>query len=66
MGLASLAGQGEISGVKFTRAERMQGAANQRSGLKVMQHIVRNEGIFGLYRGFGASLFTFVPSSAVW
>ncbi|KAK9836519.1 hypothetical protein WJX74_002116 [Apatococcus lobatus] len=42
------------------------GSANQRSGFKVMQHILRNEGILGLYRGFGASLFTFVPSSAVW
>ncbi len=42
------------------------GLANQRSGLKVMQHILRNEGALGLYRGFGASLLTFVPSSAVW
>ena len=58
--------------VAISRVAQMQGAAkgpglaNQRSGLRVMQHIVRNEGIFGLYRGFGASLFTFVPSSAVW
>ncbi|KAK9864247.1 hypothetical protein WJX84_002434 [Apatococcus fuscideae] len=39
---------------------------NQRSGFKVISHILKTDGIFGLYRGFGASLFTFVPSSAVW
>ena len=28
--------------------------------------IIRAEGVLGLYRGFGASVATFVPSSAVW
>ena len=37
-----------------------------RSGLAMARSIVRAEGVLGLYRGFGASVATFVPSSAVW
>ena len=29
-------------------------------------HVCRTEGLVGLYRGFGASVATFVPSSAIW
>lgn len=36
------------------------------SGLAMARHIVRAEGVLGLYRGFGASIVTFVPSSALW
>ena len=36
------------------------------SGLAMARHIVRSEGVLGLYRGFGASIVTFVPSSALW
>lgn len=36
------------------------------SGLAMARHIVRSEGVMGLYRGFGASIVTFVPSSALW
>ena len=36
------------------------------SGLAMARHIVHAEGVLGLYRGFGASIVTFVPSSALW
>lgn len=35
-------------------------------GLAVARAVIREEGLLGLYRGFGASLMTFVPSSAIW
>lgn len=31
-----------------------------------MKQIVKEEGVLGFYRGFGASVATFVPSSAIW
>jgi solute carrier family 25 protein 44 len=37
-----------------------------RHGLAMARHIVRTEGVGGLYRGFWASVATFVPNSAVW
>jgi solute carrier family 25 protein 44 len=37
-----------------------------RSGLAMARSIIAAEGVRGLYRGFGASVLTFVPSSAVW
>lgn len=40
--------------------------AASMSGLQMARHIVRCEGVLGLYRGFGASIVTFVPSSALW
>lgn len=40
--------------------------AGRQSGLQLALHILRNEGFKGLYRGFGASVATFVPSSAIW
>lgn len=36
------------------------------NGFNLAQRIIREEGIRGLYRGFGASVATFVPSSAIW
>lgn len=36
------------------------------NGLKLVQHILQTDGIRGLYRGFGASVATFVPTSAIW
>lgn len=29
-------------------------------------HIIRHEGVLGLYRGFFVSLATYTPSSAIW
>lgn len=37
-----------------------------RSGVAMARSILASEGPRGLYRGFGASIATFVPSSAVW
>eukprot|EP00798_Chlamydomonas_sp_ICE-L_P011466 gene11466-34180_t len=37
-----------------------------RSGLAIARLVIKEEGIRGLYRGFGASVATFVPSSALW
>ncbi|KXZ44329.1 hypothetical protein GPECTOR_69g422 [Gonium pectorale] len=34
--------------------------------MQMIRLIVKEEGVGGLYRGFGASVATFVPSSAVW
>ena len=36
------------------------------SASQIIRSILREEGIIGFYRGFGASMATFVPSSAVW
>lgn len=38
----------------------------RQNGLALARQIVQQEGIRGLYRGFGASVATFVPSSAIW
>jgi solute carrier family 25 protein 44 len=39
---------------------------NNINGFNLAQRIIREEGVRGLYRGFGASVATFVPSSAIW
>ncbi|KAL4431627.1 hypothetical protein ABPG77_001469 [Micractinium sp. CCAP 211/92] len=41
-------------------------ARRHTSGFALARHIVRTEGVRGLYRGFGASLAMFVPNSAIW
>lgn len=35
-------------------------------GLDVARKILKSEGVRGLYRGFGLSVITYAPSSAVW
>eukprot|EP00884_Botryococcus_braunii_P021323 jgi/Botrbrau1/7875/Bobra.9_2s0051.1 len=42
------------------------GAPLPRSALGIANHIVRTEGIRGLYRGIGISMATFVPGSGIW
>ncbi|XP_060958000.1 uncharacterized protein LOC115700726 isoform X1 [Cannabis sativa] len=42
------------------------GQANYNGGLDVARKIVKADGIRGLYRGFGLSVMTYSPSSAVW
>ena len=37
-----------------------------RNGVHAMRSIVKTDGIRGLYRGFGASIVTLVPGSALW
>lgn len=42
------------------------GHATYKGGLDVVRQVMKSEGIRGLYRGFGLSVMTYVPSSAVW
>ena len=51
------------SAAAVTRAGRSGARLN---GWTLAQNIVQQEGFRGLYRGFGASVATFVPSSAIW
>lgn len=37
-----------------------------RNGWHALRHIVATDGVRGLYRGFGASVITLVPGSALW
>ena len=41
-------------------------AAGKQNGFALARLIVQQDGVRGLYRGFGASVATFVPSSAIW
>ncbi|KAJ9530528.1 hypothetical protein QJQ45_012536 [Haematococcus lacustris] len=64
------AGEGGRGGGEGGRG-RPAGAAGapvvQRLGsLAMARSILREEGVRGLYRGFGMSVATFVPSSAIW
>ncbi|KAI9101902.1 mitochondrial carrier domain-containing protein [Phlyctochytrium arcticum] len=36
------------------------------TGRALAVHIIRTEGVSGLYRGFWTSMFTYAPSSAIW
>ncbi len=38
----------------------------RQNGVQLALQILRKEGFRGLYQGFGASIATFVPSSAIW
>lgn len=42
------------------------GSHNRPNGLQLTRYILKREGIRGLYRGMGASIVTFVPTSAIW
>ncbi|CAK9164442.1 unnamed protein product, partial [Ilex paraguariensis] len=42
------------------------GHAHYNGGLDVARKILKSDGIRGLYRGFGLSVMTYSPSSAVW
>ncbi|KAI0501120.1 hypothetical protein KFK09_016063 [Dendrobium nobile] len=42
------------------------GHANYNGGIDVAQKIIKADGFRGLYRGFGLSVMTYSPSSAVW
>jgi solute carrier family 25 protein 44 len=42
------------------------GSKHSNSTLGMAKHIVAKDGVKGLYRGFGASLMTITPSSALW
>lgn len=42
------------------------GHASYSGGLDVVRKVLQSDGIRGLYRGFGLSVMTYAPSSAVW
>jgi solute carrier family 25 protein 44 len=42
------------------------GHVNYTGGLDVVEKIMKADGPRGLYRGFGLSVMTYAPSSAVW
>ncbi|KAH9620387.1 hypothetical protein KSS87_018656 [Heliosperma pusillum] len=42
------------------------GYATYNGGIDVVRKVVKSDGIRGLYRGFGLSVVTYSPSSAVW
>lgn len=42
------------------------GHATYTGGVDVVRKVVKSEGIRGLYRGFGLSVLTYSPASAVW
>lgn len=42
------------------------GHATYNGGLDVARKIIKADGVRGLYRGFGLSVMTYAPSSAVW
>ncbi len=59
MGAASVSGRGEAT---LTSAA----ALPRTNGVHMARHIISTEGVLGLYRGFGMSVATFVPSSGIW
>lgn len=42
------------------------GYATYNGGLDVVRKVLKSDGVRGLYRGFGLSVMTYAPSSAVW
>ncbi|CDP02337.1 unnamed protein product [Coffea canephora] len=42
------------------------GHASYNGGLDVVRQVLKTDGVRGLYRGFGLSIMTYSPSSAVW
>ncbi|KAJ0043762.1 hypothetical protein Pint_18975 [Pistacia integerrima] len=42
------------------------GHAKYSGGIDVARKVIKSDGIRGLYRGFGLSVMTYAPSSAVW
>ncbi|BDA44644.1 Solute carrier family 25 member 44 [Coccomyxa sp. Obi] len=58
MGAASVSGRGEAT---LTAA-----ALPRMNGVRMARHVIATEGVLGLYRGFGMSVATFVPSSGIW
>jgi solute carrier family 25 protein 44 len=54
------------AGAGASSAAAAAAAAARVNGFTLARRIVAEEGVCGLYRGFGASVATFVPSSALW
>ena len=57
------------SSIKTSHARKLSTATltpGRQNGFALARLIVQQDGVRGLYRGFGASVATFVPSSAIW
>lgn len=50
----------------ISQRQMIEKAQKPLSGLHVAKTILSSQGVGGLYRGLGASIVTFVPSSAIW
>ncbi|GAB2300094.1 hypothetical protein Dimus_034134 [Dionaea muscipula] len=68
--LASLSAQAVFVPVDVVSQKLMvqgySGYTTYNGGLDVIRKVVKSDGIRGLYRGFGLSVMTYSPSSAVW
>ena len=63
----------DVGGTQSYGVKTEKGAATaasapkkRQNGVQLAVQILQKEGLRGLYRGFGASIATFVPSSAIW
>jgi len=66
-GCASLSGQLITVPVDvISQRQMIQKTGKALSGFDVAKSIVARDGVGGMYRGLGASIVTFVPSSAIW
>ncbi|XP_076903753.1 uncharacterized protein LOC143603307 [Bidens hawaiensis] len=67
---ASLCSQGVFVPIDVISQRLMvqgySGHASYNGGLDVARKVLKQDGIRGLYRGFGLSVMTYSPSSAVW
>ncbi|KAM0044545.1 putative mitochondrial carrier domain superfamily [Helianthus debilis subsp. tardiflorus] len=67
---ASLCSQGVFVPIDVTSQRLMvqgySGLASYNGGLDVARKVLKQDGIRGLYRGFGMSVMTYSPSSVVW
>lgn len=50
----------------ISQRQMIEKAQKPLSGMHVVKTILATNGVRGLYRGLGASIVTFVPSSAIW
>ncbi|OIT22802.1 PREDICTED: solute carrier family 25 member 44 isoform X1 [Nicotiana attenuata] len=68
--LASLCSQSVFVPIDIVSQRLMvqgySGHASYNGGLDVARKVLKSEGVRGLYRGFGLSVITYSPSSAVW
>ncbi|CAN0870323.1 Solute carrier family 25 member 44 [Linum grandiflorum] len=67
---ASLCSQGVFVPIDVISQKLMvqgySGHEKYKGGLDVARKVIKSDGIRGLYRGFGLSVMTYSPSSAVW
>ncbi|KAG2501014.1 hypothetical protein HYH03_000834 [Edaphochlamys debaryana] len=63
---ASTSGRAATTAAAAAERSAAETAVRRIGSLQMVRLIIKEEGLTGLYRGFGASVATFVPSSAVW